>query len=69
LSRGAEDLTDLVPRDACNAGNNNSVDYLAFAAGSNKGSALQEILLHRNQVAFSWLIVFETLGEFVGMVE
>lgn len=47
----------------------NRVDHLGFTAGSCQRCASQEILLHRNLVAFARFIVLEPLGKFVGLVE
>ena len=69
LCRGAEESSDLLPRDACGSCLRNGVEELLFAASSGDDGAAEEVLLDRDLDGIVGVEVLEALGELVGVVE
>lgn len=51
------------------SGRLDSFDDLSFTAGAGEGGALQQILSDGTFVVGTWLVGFEALGEFIGVIE
>jgi len=65
----SEQAADLGPRDTCRACCNHCVEDLALALSPRQRSTLQHVHLNRAFVVVGRFVVFESLSEFVGVVE